>query len=91
MSTSTHERAPENAVWILYQLDAAMGNPLHEFVIEHALLVTALFLFGTSTQRYKRCAIAIEKETHSVGRECAQQAELALTPQFQRSVVLTYW
>ena len=88
MSPSTHEGARENAVWLLYQLDAGMGAPLHELVIEHVLLITALL--AQEHDRVDCCASAVEKETHSEGRESAQQAELALVPQLGRSLVLTY-
>ena len=77
----------------MYQLDAVMGAPLHELLIEHVLLVKALF--GTRAQpstplrqRHRKgypFKGQIERE-----RERAQQAELALVPQLPQSLVLTY-
>ena len=45
---STHEEAPENAVWLLYQLDAVMGVPLHLLAL-HCFCVRAIAFYGPQT------------------------------------------
>ena len=45
MSPSMHEEAPENAVWLLYQLDAAMGAPLHLLVLHCACVCVHAIAF----------------------------------------------
>ena len=74
-SPSTHEETPENAVWLLYELDAVMGAPLHLLAF-HVYMCNSLLWH--KVQEHNSAALSLRRKCiplSGIVRVCAASRE----------------